>query len=124
MYWKNSTHKIMHYQIENTGLKPSEEDIKLIETRLALYLSRYNNLINDLTILFSRVEEKHRDECLIHCRINLKLRQVGNIEMKDASRSISDAFMVTATRLKRSIERQLKRNSATRIGSYFDNRPQ
>lgn len=112
----------MQYQISQQGIQPTGNELRVIETRLALYLSRYSNIVSDFEIHFEHISEHQASSTLVQCTLSIKLQNDNKIHITDTGKSLSDAFLISITRLKRTVERNLKRHNATRVGNSFDNR--
>lgn len=110
----------MQYAIDNEGLQPDEKELKAIETQIGLTLSRFTNIVTNCSISFTNGSCAYPNNT-ITCHLCVSLNQI-EIEITDTGDNISDVFALTLSRVKRSIERHLKRNRLNRISTSSGSR--
>lgn len=103
----------MHYLINNKGITPTADEVKLIDARVGLTLSRFSNILHRCEVKFTHVDDGHT-MALIGCSINVNLHASTDLAVFDVGSSIEDAFGLTIERIKRNIERHLKRRKTMR----------
>jgi hypothetical protein len=104
----------MQYNIDNNGVIPTRAQIRVMDSRLNLALSRYNNLLNKCVIKFTKINDDSSNG-LILCEITASFNASTHFEISDVGTDINDVFAISINRIKRNIERHLNRRKATRL---------
>lgn len=102
----------MQYEIDSNGLQPDEAERKAITAQVGLVLSRYNNIVTNCSIKF--IDESNAyPNTIIACHLSVTLHQI-EVVISDSGGTINDVCASALGRVKRSIERHLKRSSSNR----------
>jgi ribosome-associated translation inhibitor RaiA len=111
----------MQYRISDKGLAPNKDELNAIEAKIGLSLSRFTHLITKCEIIF---ENKHTQDAktLITCCITVNMANNIEFVISDTASSINEAFPMALGRIKRNIERHLKRHHAKRSGASLGSR--
>lgn len=104
----------MQYTIRQNYENVSDNDREFIDSRIGLSLSRFNSITSNFEIRFDKVE--HGKKPLTACTICIKMTNAADFVVTDSAESVQQAFVVTLNRVKRNIERHLKRSKGSRLG--------
>lgn len=103
----------MQYQIDSNGLQPDPKERKTISTQIGLVLSRYNNIVTNCSIKFTD-ESKVYPNNMVACHLTVSLQQI-EVVITDTGPSINEVCVSALGRVKRNIERHLRRGGVNRV---------
>ncbi len=103
----------MQYIIEPNGVQPCGKERALIDVRIGLALSRFNSIIANTHIQFSQADSQVGQN-LCSCSVRVQLKNNTDFVITDTGINIETSFSSAISRMKRTIERHLKRNSNAR----------
>ena len=104
----------MQYTIDNSGIQPSVDDLETIETSIGLTLSRFSSIITRCDVSFFN-DSIHCEPNMVSCRLSVSLIKSPDFTVANTADSISESFPIALNRVKRSIERHLKRSKPSRM---------
>ncbi|MDT0594501.1 hypothetical protein [Glaciecola petra] len=110
----------MRYTIHENSENINDNDREFIDSRVGLSLSRFNNITSSFDIVFDKLDNGKSP--LTSCTICIKMTNATDIVVTDSANSIQQAFLITLNRVKRNIERQLKRSKGSRLGPSLNAR--
>lgn len=105
----------MQFVIDKTGIIPNTSDMEFIEAKIGLSLSRFNSLISQFDISFSSAESSGQN--IVVCTIHISMANSPDFVISDSSKSLQDSFALALNRIKRNIERSIKRKGTSRISN-------
>jgi len=111
----------MEFDIKLQELALSVEERDMLDTRIALGLSRFANLISSFDISLTKRNDTDPEMSVV-CDIVVKLQAGHKIEVSDAARSTHEVLNIAIKRVKRAIERHLKHHRGPRLGSSMTSR--
>jgi hypothetical protein len=110
----------MHYHIDSNGLQPDPKERKTISTQIGLVLSRYNNIVTNCSIKFTDESEVYPSN-MIACHLTVSLQQI-EVVITDTGPSINEVCVSALGRVKRNIERHLRRSGVNRVHTAVSTR--
>lgn len=111
----------MDYNLTVKNISLSQQEREMIDTRMALTLSRFANLISSFDITFSAREQTETNLPVV-CTIKVSLQAGHQIDVHDSANSVDSALSQSVQRTKRAIERHLKHLRGPRLGSSITSR--
>jgi|GEM_PF-2135132 len=106
----------MHYIIDKNGIQPNNQELEAIDTRLSLALLRFNSIITKCEVSFIP-EKSVLGTNTICCSVCVSIIKTSDFVASDSANTISEAFDVVLGRVKRKIERHLKRIRPKRMSA-------
>ncbi len=103
----------MQYKIDSAELAPSKSEITAIDAKIKLSLVRFNDIIVKCDIKFWPTIST-ASKPLIVCTIKVRCVHDIHFIVTDTARDIQASFTLALGRLKRNIDRHLKRSKTTR----------
>lgn len=103
----------MQYQIDSNGLQPDQKERKTISSQIGLVLSRYNNIVTNCSIKFTDESTVYPNN-IVACHLTVSLHQI-EVVITDTGPNINDVCASALGRVKRNIERHLRRSRANRV---------
>ncbi|MFT4654851.1 MAG: hypothetical protein ACI82S_002510 [Patiriisocius sp.] len=106
----------MKYIIDSKGIQPSKDELKIIDAKIGLSLSRFNNIITQCEVSFLKENETIGTN-MVSCRLSVSVIKSSDFIITDTANTINEAFSITLGRVKRNIERHLKRIKPQRMAA-------
>lgn len=110
----------MQYQIDRNGLQPDLEERKMIATQIGLFFSRYNNIVTNCNLKFTHESNEYPNN-IVACHLTVSLHQI-EVVIADTGLNINDVCASALGRVKRNIERHLRRSRANRVQAFASSR--
>lgn len=110
----------MQYSINSDGLLPNEHETEAIDAKIGLSLGRFNNIISSCDVNFQM--EKQQDGNIMRCHIHVILNNSSDFVVSDSGKDKVESFRSALERIKRNIERHLKRQNISRTSKSLGNR--
>jgi hypothetical protein len=104
----------MQYTIDSNGIQPSKLELEAIDTKICLSLSRFKNIITFCEVSFFK-EDAAIGANMLSCRLSISIIKASDFVIVDRGKTINEAFFITLARIKRNIERHLKRTKLHRM---------
>lgn len=94
------------------------EDLEMINERVNLSLSRFNTIINKCELKITNENDRHSPQTtMVSCSIYLALQNGTEINCNELGKNLDESFSASLSRIKRGIERHLKRGKTNRISN-------
>lgn len=108
----------MQYHINNRGLTLGKLEKEAIDAKIGLSLGRFTNLISKCELRFA--QDQQATSILFSCSIHVVLKKNVDFVVSDFGKTKVDAFRSALERIKRNIERHLKRQNMVRNTNKFN----
>ncbi len=110
----------MQYQINDNGILLGKLEKEAVDAKIGLSLGRFTNLISECELTFS--QDQQSASPLYSCSIHVVLKNNVDFVVSDFGQTKVDGFRSALERIKRNIERHLKRQSMARTSKLNSNR--
>jgi hypothetical protein len=96
----------------------NSEDLEMINERINLSLSRFNTIISKCELIITNEYDKHSPQtAMVCCSIQIVLQNGTKINCNELGKHLDESFLASLSRIKRGIERHLKRGKTNRISN-------
>lgn len=108
----------MQYHINSQGLTLGKLEKEAIDAKIGLSLGRFTNLISECELSFA--QDQQVTSTIYSCSMRVVLKNNVDFIVSDFGKTKIDAFRSALERIKRNIERHLKRQNMVRNTNKFN----